>query len=114
MTDPFAVLRVPVVVQATKALNATILNCWPRILEGGYEGEVMRTIATCWLNLHDGKLLDHRPISHDVGPLIQELTQTVKMLQSLRRTDATEPLPGLHEILKEEPKLEGLFFQSLA
>jgi len=109
MTDPFAVSCPSVIVEAARALNATISNCWPRISERGYEGEVLRTIATCWLNLDDGNLLDRRPLTGDVGRILGELRHTVKMLQSLYQARGTKPPPGIHEVLKEEPKLEELF-----
>ena len=69
----------------------------------------MRIIAACWLNLHDSELLEGLPLLENDGQLIWELRQTAMMLESLRLDGDTEPLPRLHEILKDEPRLHELF-----
>jgi hypothetical protein len=48
-------------------------------------------------------------LAGDVGRILGELRQTVKMLQSVYQASGTKPAPGIHEALKEEPKLEELF-----
>ncbi|KAK3318567.1 hypothetical protein B0H66DRAFT_243527 [Apodospora peruviana] len=58
MTDPFAPLSPATLLSATKALQATLANCWPRIAtapssSSPWRDEIINALILCWLNEHD-------------------------------------------------------------
>ncbi|KAB5540478.1 hypothetical protein GE09DRAFT_257032 [Coniochaeta sp. 2T2.1] len=54
MTDPFAYASVDTLVEAVGALEAVVMNCWPRLLlqdgGGGWFNEVLGMVTVAWLN----------------------------------------------------------------
>lgn len=107
MTDPFTASHPSMLLQAAKALNAVIANCWPRILEGGYDGEATRITATCWLNVGDGIPGVPSPRT-GVEELRCELRRTQAMLRSIQEANETPPHAGINEVLEAEPQLKEL------
>lgn len=108
MTDPFAVARPSSLVEATRALGAIMINCWPRIYEGGYAGEVARIISTCWLNVRDSET-GERPAEIVMHRLLQELRRSAEMLRSICKAHGDESVLRLDEVERVEPKLQELF-----
>lgn len=53
LTDPFGVSVPSLLLSATKALQITILNCWPRISEKTHRIEVIKAIALCWNTVNE-------------------------------------------------------------
>ncbi|KAF4125338.1 Protein of unknown function (DUF2454) [Geosmithia morbida] len=104
MTDPFVVSHPPALLEATKALQAILANCWPRICQGGYADEVTRIIATCWLNIQDDEV-----DSLVLPGLLGELKKLASMLRSIQHAQGDKTVPRVEEILKAEPKLRELF-----
>lgn len=107
MTDPFAVLHPPAILEATKALEAVMCNCWPRIYQG-YAEEAARIIATCWLNLQTGEV-----DGQTLKKLQKELKISGSMLQSIQQARGEKQVPRLAEMLEAEPKLGALFSEPL-
>lgn len=107
LTDPFTAPYPSVLVQATRALSAAISNCWPRIIESGYDGEIIRVTATCWLNVRDGMAgVSSAPAKFK--ELDRELQRIQGMLRSLREVSGAAPPGGIHQVLNEEPRLKEL------
>lgn len=107
LTDAFALAYAPAVAAAAKALNMTILNCWPRIVGTPHAEQTISLVSRCWTNIHDvGD--DHD--SSDMEILTNELTKTMTLLASLWK-ESDEPLPQakLAQIVEKAPHLKPLF-----
>jgi tRNA nucleotidyltransferase (CCA-adding enzyme) len=65
----------PTLLSAIKALQAIILNCWPRIVE--YRGEVLKGVTLSWLNLDE-----RSELKEEKAPLRAELKNAVGMLRA--------------------------------
>lgn len=109
MTDPFTVSHPSAILAGAKALNACLSTCWPRITSSQQEqGRIFRVLGICWLNIRDSDSSAHPP-SEVGGELTAELKQTVQMMNALRETAKSEPLPEMAAILTREPSLQELF-----
>jgi hypothetical protein len=110
MTDPFAVAHPPTLRATTQLLGAIIANAWPRVREPEHMDNVIRILSLCWLNLLEelehGSSQDQR---EDLQVLSQELMSQGEALKALWADDTPKRPPKLDEILKQEPKLSGLF-----
>ncbi|EMC91906.1 hypothetical protein BAUCODRAFT_126876 [Baudoinia panamericana UAMH 10762] len=72
LIHPLASAQMPTLTAAVKALQAVILNGWPRMSE--YRGEVLKGLTLCWLNTHEMK-------GEDADGLRREMRETVAMLR---------------------------------
>ena len=72
LSHPLAEAQVETLVNATRALQAVILNGWPRIAE--YRGEVLKGLTFAWVNVHSLE-------GAEVKILRKEITEAVKMLR---------------------------------
>jgi hypothetical protein len=110
MTDPFAVAHPPTLRATTQLLGAIIANAWPRVRESEHMDNVVRILSLCWLNLLEelehGSSQDQR---EDLQALSQELMSQGEALKALWADDTPRRPPKLDEVLKQEPKLSGLF-----
>lgn len=108
MTNPFAVTHPPVLLSASKALNATLVNCWPRMHDAQHAGQVTRIVILCWLNLHGG---DGAPelATSERDAITSELTLTATFLESLWAQRELEPPCQWDEVLQRKPQLAKLF-----
>lgn len=107
LNDLFMTSHPSVLAEAARALNAVISNCWPRMIEGGYDGEATRVTATCWLNVRDGMPGVPSPQS-GLEKLDRELQQTHAMLRSLREVSGVTRSDAISQVLKAEPQLKEL------
>lgn len=73
LANPSSATPVPTLVSAVKALQAVVLNGWPRMPE--HRGEVLKGLTLCWLNLQGGN-------GDEIARLKAELSTTVMMLRS--------------------------------
>lgn len=94
----------PLVSSTTEALNAALVNCWPRFSSPGYIDQVIHTISLCWLNLKSSQLP-----AEDVEQISAYLTRTSTILQSLWVREGSGPIEGLTTALQKEPRLVDLF-----
>jgi hypothetical protein len=72
LSHPLAEAQVETLVSATRALQAVVLNGWPRMVE--YRGEVLKGLTFAWVNVH--ALEDA-----EVETLRKEMKEAVKMLR---------------------------------
>lgn len=94
----------PLVSSTTEALNATLVNCWPRFSSPGYIDQAIHTISLCWLNLKSSQLPPE-----DADQISAHLTRTSTILQSLWVREGSGPIAGLTAALQIEPQLGDLF-----
>ncbi|KAF7558808.1 hypothetical protein G7046_g5357 [Stylonectria norvegica] len=111
MTDPFGLACLPVIRAAAQALNAIVVNCWPRLVEPRHSENVIRIAALCWLNLNGGLPAAQSP--DDMKAIGEELFQTSKMLRLMWAQYNIPPPPRLAEVLDQEPRLANLFSVAL-
>lgn len=104
LSDPFVMGYPPLVYSTTEALNATLVNCWPRFSSPGYIDQVIHTISLCWLNLKSSQL----PVE-DVDQISAHLIRTSTILHSLWSREGSGPLKGLTAAVQKEPRLAELF-----
>jgi len=93
---------------AIKALQETILNCWPRIGEAVYLNEVIKSLSLCWASIAEDDLENRDQQGLDLGPVKRELIITSKMLvKSVEgRVDIESELSPL---INQNPSLADLF-----
>ncbi|KAH0496594.1 hypothetical protein TgHK011_003946 [Trichoderma gracile] len=104
LSDPFVTEYPPLVCAAVEALNATLINCWPRSSISGYIHQVLYTISRCWLNLESSQLP-----TQDRDRISAHLIRTSNLLQTLwSREGGSGPPAQLAAILQKEPRLAGL------
>jgi hypothetical protein len=53
MTDPFAVSRSSLLLEAVRTTEVVVLNTWPRMREEGHRVEVIRALVLCWKTISD-------------------------------------------------------------
>lgn len=111
MTDPFATAYPPALLSAAEALNAVIVNCWPRILDADHAEQIIRTISLCWLNLHDDNIGPELS-SKDRDDISAKLLESARILQSVWKQQKAQPPGKLAEVLNQEPRLKSLFAMS--
>ncbi|KAJ4110664.1 hypothetical protein NW768_012009 [Fusarium equiseti] len=110
MTDLFAVAHPPSLRATTQLLGAIIANAWPRVREPEHMDNVIRILSSCWINLLEE--LEHgssQDQKKDLLALSQELMNQAEALEALWADDTPRRPPKLDEVLKQEPKLSGLF-----
>ncbi|KAK4574883.1 CCA tRNA nucleotidyltransferase, mitochondrial [Recurvomyces mirabilis] len=99
LSQASVVAEIPTLLAATKALQAIILSCWPRIAE--YRGEVLKGLALCWINI--AKL--DRPGAES---LRVELKETVKILRAALRDEVDFRAEGA-VLVAADSRLADLF-----
>lgn len=104
LSDPFVTEYPPLICATVEALNATLVNCWPRSSITGYISQVLHTISLCWLNLQSSQLptqVRDQTSAH--------LKRTSNLLQALwSREGGSGPPPQLAAVLQKEPRLAEL------
>jgi tRNA nucleotidyltransferase (CCA-adding enzyme) len=102
LSHPLGGAQIDTLVAATRALQAVILVCWPRVSE--HRGEVLRALTFCWVNtIGTSKIEGER-----MEILKTELRETVVMLKCALGT-AVDWGKERAMIIEAEPSLEGLF-----
>ncbi|KAL1873131.1 hypothetical protein VTK73DRAFT_1042 [Phialemonium thermophilum] len=109
ITDPFALSHPPSLLAAVAALQATIINCWPRLSQGVWQEEIMKMLIQSWLRLVD----DDSPSTTNSEVRIQlrrELNKTAKMLAAVVAAGDDVPLAEkISPLVAKEAQLSGLF-----
>lgn len=106
MTDSFALAYPPAVVAAAKALNTTILNCWPRIVVISHAEQIIHIISIAWTNMQNHKADEHQS---ELSSLEKELTRTSELLAAVWRENKQVPPEKLLSLVEKEPQLQPLF-----
>ncbi|KAL7785239.1 hypothetical protein V8C37DRAFT_413039 [Trichoderma ceciliae] len=109
LSDPFVMAYPPLVYATIEALNATLVNCWPRFSSPGYIDQVLHTVSLCWLNLKSSQLP-----TEDIDQISIRLIRTSTILQSLWSREASGPIEELAAVLQKEPRLVELFSNIIA
>lgn len=104
MTDPFAPVSPATLLSATKALQAVLANCWPRIPASPWQDEIINALVLCWLHLaeHDKPDAAHSLIK-------QELLTSAKALAAVLKTNNINLASHVAPLVAKESRLAPLF-----
>ena len=98
LSHPLADAQTETLLSATKALQAVVLNAWPRMTE--HRGEVLKGLTLCWLKVADKE-------GEDAEALKWEMRQSVGMLRvAIER--AVDFEADCTMLVETEPRLKGL------
>lgn len=107
LTDAFALAYAPAVLAAAKALNTTIINCWPRIVGTPHAEQIINIVSRAWTNIQDSA---NDNTTKELESLSKELTKTTTLLAALwKESDDQIPTETLSQIAGKAPHLRPLF-----
>jgi tRNA nucleotidyltransferase (CCA-adding enzyme) len=102
LSHPLGSAQMDSLVAATRALQAVILVCWPRMDE--HRGEVLRALTFCWVNTIGSSEIE----GESMQVLTKELREAITMLKCALGT-AVDWEKERAMIIEADPSLEGLF-----
>lgn len=100
LTHPFVTSSPPLLLSSIQALQAVVLNCWPRMHV--YKAEVLKCVVVSWIRMHeenDGEWEREK----------EECRNVVKMLRDAIGEDVGEFETEVQELVKVDSRLAGLF-----
>lgn len=104
MTNPFAPLSPTTLLASIKALQATLATCWPRIPSSPWQDEILQSLVTAWLNVHD---FDHEPDQQSTSTKSTKPTSTVDPTIAEIRTQLKISASALRAVLRTQTAAEG-------
>jgi tRNA nucleotidyltransferase (CCA-adding enzyme) len=99
LTHPFVTASPALLLSSVKALQAVVLNCWPRV--SVYRAEVLKCVAVVWIRMQEEGGGEFEEIK-------EECRNVVKMLRDALGGDG-EVEAEVEELRKVDKRLEGLF-----
>ncbi|KAH8879445.1 poly A polymerase C-terminal region-like protein [Thozetella sp. PMI_491] len=102
MTDPFAASSSPTLLAAIAALQAILSNAWPRISDGPWKDEILKTLVITWLNVQE----DPKPAEDRIAA---ELIKTTNMLSTITKTAHSSLVSHAAPLVSKDPTLAPLF-----
>lgn len=100
LTHPFGTASPPLLLNATKALQALILNAWPRI--SGYRAEVLKCVCVPYI-----RILQEGKETAEMEQIQEEMRTVVKMLRAAVKKDCDFE-KEVEELVLADARLEGL------
>lgn len=109
LVDPFAPSNPALLLRGIKAVQTTILNCWPILSEEHNCVRIVKALSICWINLTEEIVNSgNEDVKHGLDQLKQELQLSAAMLcRSIGGT--TGQAPALTDVVKIYPDLSNLF-----
>ncbi|RDA91055.1 hypothetical protein CP533_6295 [Ophiocordyceps camponoti-saundersi (nom. inval.)] len=105
-----AFLHPPVAEAAVDVINTVLVCCWPRFVEAGYEGQVIRIVIVCWLALGDQAELDSSATKHQYLGLQERLITTMSLMKKIVRSHSPERRDQItSDMISREPRLASVF-----
>lgn len=110
MTNPFATLTPGTLQMAVWCLEQILLNCWPRLSMAAspYQDEIIKTLAICFLNLHD----DKTEANKELGSIKSSLIHTASVFSNAVKkggNEGTSLKDKVAPLITKEPILAELF-----
>jgi tRNA nucleotidyltransferase (CCA-adding enzyme) len=97
LQEPFILGHKPLALSTLNALQAVMLNAWPRI--PAHRGAIMMGLCLCWSRcVEEQKTLDE----HDTGAVRKQLRETAAMLDAVMQAVEEEGMPEVWEKEKRE------------
>ncbi|TGJ82572.1 hypothetical protein E0Z10_g6190 [Xylaria hypoxylon] len=105
LVDPFGTQYPPILLSATRLLQAVLQTCWPRIPH--YCNEIIKIAMLSWLNIEDeDSFPPHKPTKAE---LKQQLTRTVEILSAVMAAAKLDMSDRVHPLVAQDPQLRSLF-----
>ncbi len=73
LTDPFGLSHPSLLLTAAKATQATLVNCWPRMMESNHRVELVRALTLCWAAVKEEIGTNNEPKRLELEAIKQEL-----------------------------------------
>jgi hypothetical protein len=109
LMDPFAPSDPPLLLEGIKAIQTTILNCWPILSEEQYHVQIVKALSICWINLIDEIKNDS---SEDIKLGLDQLKLELQVSAALlcKSTEGTAgQITGITHLINIYPELSSLF-----
>jgi hypothetical protein len=106
ISEPFLVAKPASLTKAVAAMQAVIVNCWPRIPQHRYK--ILRAITMCWMNItaeSKSQSTEHAAVES----LKAELKQTVLLLSSVGPSTGTQMDEDARALSTKDGRLNELF-----
>lgn len=102
LTHPFVTASPPLLLSSVKALQAVVLNTWPRMQV--HKTEVLKCVTVPWIRMQEEGVG-----GVGFGKVKEECRVVVEMLKDALRVDADVLEKEIGELIKVDTRLEGLF-----
>jgi tRNA nucleotidyltransferase (CCA-adding enzyme) len=99
LTHPFVTASPPLLLSSVKALQAVVLNCWPRMYV--YKAEVLKCVVVPWIRMLEES-------DGEWGEVKEECRNVVKMLRDALAENG-EVETEVEELVNVDGRLEALF-----
>jgi hypothetical protein len=115
LTDPFGAARPSLLLAAMKALQVTMMNCWPRMSEPVHRMEIIKALVLCWRAVGDD--VERQTREKMLSDVRDELKITGRLLVTAVEEEVDirsdlEPLvnadPGIRVLFGIETAKEGI------
>ncbi|MCJ1439364.1 hypothetical protein MMC27_008756 [Xylographa pallens] len=100
LSAPFGPAHPPLMLAATVALQAIILNDWPRV--GRYQAEILKGLVLCWYTMNEDACE-----SYEVDNVKIAVQQDIRLLRESVRTKIVEQL-DMDQLLHDDHQLSDL------
>ncbi len=102
LAAPFGTAYPPLLLAAVKAIQATLVDCWPRIAI--YRAEILRGLATCWCRIEEGGSEGLDNVSAAIKDAVKLLTAAVG--------NAVDAKADYESLVDSDERLSDLFTYS--
>ena len=113
LVDPFIGLHLSTMIHAGDALDAVMLNCWPRILQSTRAQQILGIIGTGWLTLHDStsRGAPHQQSLETIEVALQSLERPAGKAKLLWERQDQDAKDKIGQIVSREPRLARMLHQ---
>lgn len=108
ISEPFLTGRPHSLTKAVLAMQAVIVNCWPRVSQPQHRYGILQAITMCWMNVTTEETSIVRDLN-EVERLKAELKRTVALLPSLDASSETPMSEDARVLTLNESRLKDLF-----
>ncbi|TIA07977.1 hypothetical protein D6C80_09476 [Aureobasidium pullulans] len=102
LTHPFVTASPPLLLSSIKALQAIILNTWPRMHV--HKTEILKCVTVPWIRMQEEQVM-----GDDFDKIKEECKVVVEMLKGALQEHADEFQEHFEELIQVDARLAGLF-----
>lgn len=100
LAAPFATAYAPLLQASVKALEAAILNDWPRISH--HRGEILKGLTICWC-----RILEQETESKELNMVQESIKRMIQLLTAVMKTDVNV-IEEYQILIDSDDRLRGL------
>ncbi|KAI0974352.1 hypothetical protein F4678DRAFT_372315 [Xylaria arbuscula] len=105
LVDPFGTNYPPILLSATRLLQAILQTCWPRIPH--YCNEIIKIVMLSWLNIEDEDSFPSNKLTKI--EIQQQLIKTVEILSAIMTAAKLDMSDRVCPLVAKDPQLRTLF-----